>query len=238
MASERRAALLGWAEEVDGLIVEDDYDSELRYDRGPVGALQGLAPERVCHVGSAGKRLAPGAAARLGAVAVVADRRAHLRQGAGRRRHPGARAAGAGRLHRPRRARPPPAADAAALPRPPRGHRAARWPRACPRRASAGSPAGLYTRGRRCPAERLRAGAAAGRGGRRASPSRAWRRAGSRAPGRRGCCSATPTSPSRRSSAGSSCWPARSTRLRRRVARLQSSSASARGHDRGERRRP
>jgi GntR family transcriptional regulator/MocR family aminotransferase len=64
MSSERRAALLGWAEDVDGLIVEDDYDSELRYDRGPVGALQGLAPERVCHIGSAAKRLAP--ALRLG----------------------------------------------------------------------------------------------------------------------------------------------------------------------------
>src|SRR5581483_4335980 len=60
MSSERRAALLAWADEVDGLIVEDDYDSELRYDRGPVGALQGLAPERVCHIGSAAKRLAPG----------------------------------------------------------------------------------------------------------------------------------------------------------------------------------
>ncbi len=60
LASERRAELLSWAEEVDGLIVEDDYDSELRYDRGPVGALQGLAPERICHVGSASKRLAPG----------------------------------------------------------------------------------------------------------------------------------------------------------------------------------
>ena len=64
MSSERRAALLAWAEEVDGLIVEDDYDSELRYDRGPVGALQGLAPERVCHIGSVAKRLAP--ALRLG----------------------------------------------------------------------------------------------------------------------------------------------------------------------------
>jgi GntR family transcriptional regulator/MocR family aminotransferase len=60
MSSERRAALLSWAEEVDGLIVEDDYDSELRYDRAPVGALQGLAPERVCHIGSMSKRLAPG----------------------------------------------------------------------------------------------------------------------------------------------------------------------------------
>ena len=60
MSSERRSALLGWAEDEDALIVEDDYDSELRYDRVPVGALQGLAPERVCHVGSASKRLAPG----------------------------------------------------------------------------------------------------------------------------------------------------------------------------------
>ena len=47
MSSERRSALLEWAEDEDALIVEDDYDSELRYDRGAVGALQGLAPERV-----------------------------------------------------------------------------------------------------------------------------------------------------------------------------------------------
>ena len=60
MASERRSALLEWAEDEDALIIEDDYDSELRYDRVPVGALQGLAPERVCHIGSASKRLAPG----------------------------------------------------------------------------------------------------------------------------------------------------------------------------------
>jgi GntR family transcriptional regulator/MocR family aminotransferase len=59
LGSERRAALLEWAEEVDGLIIEDDYDSELRYDRGGVGALQGLAPERVCYIGSLSKRLAP-----------------------------------------------------------------------------------------------------------------------------------------------------------------------------------
>lgn len=59
MSSERRAALLAWADEVEGLIVEDDYDTELRFDRGPLGALQGLAPERVCHIGSASKRLIP-----------------------------------------------------------------------------------------------------------------------------------------------------------------------------------
>jgi GntR family transcriptional regulator/MocR family aminotransferase len=57
---ERRAALLEWAEDEDALIVEDDYDSELRYDRVAVGALQGLAPERVCQIGSTSLRLAPG----------------------------------------------------------------------------------------------------------------------------------------------------------------------------------
>ncbi len=64
LASERRGALLEWAEDQDGLIIEDDYDSELRYDRDAVGALQGLSPERVCHIGSLSKRLAP--ALRLG----------------------------------------------------------------------------------------------------------------------------------------------------------------------------
>jgi GntR family transcriptional regulator/MocR family aminotransferase len=60
LSAERRTALLEWAEDVDGLVVEDDYDSELRYDRDAVGALQGLAPERVCSIGSVSKRLAPG----------------------------------------------------------------------------------------------------------------------------------------------------------------------------------
>ncbi|HEX3609239.1 MAG TPA: PLP-dependent aminotransferase family protein [Solirubrobacterales bacterium] len=60
LSSERRAALIEWAEEGERLIVEDDFDSELRYDRTRVGALQGLAPERVAHIGSASKRLVPG----------------------------------------------------------------------------------------------------------------------------------------------------------------------------------
>jgi GntR family transcriptional regulator/MocR family aminotransferase len=59
LGPERRAALLEWAEDEDALIVEDDYDSELRYDRVAVGALQGLAPERVCQIGSFSLRLAP-----------------------------------------------------------------------------------------------------------------------------------------------------------------------------------
>jgi GntR family transcriptional regulator/MocR family aminotransferase len=59
LAPERRAALIEWAEE-ERLIIEDDYDAEYRYDRVAVGALQGLAPEHVAHIGSASKRLAPG----------------------------------------------------------------------------------------------------------------------------------------------------------------------------------
>jgi GntR family transcriptional regulator/MocR family aminotransferase len=59
MTPERRAALVDWAGD-ESLIVEDDYDSEFRYDRVAVGALQGLAPERIAHIGSASKRLAPG----------------------------------------------------------------------------------------------------------------------------------------------------------------------------------
>jgi GntR family transcriptional regulator/MocR family aminotransferase len=60
LARERRAALLEWAERRDRLVIEDDYDTELRFDGVAVGALQGLAPERVLHIGSASKRLAPG----------------------------------------------------------------------------------------------------------------------------------------------------------------------------------
>jgi GntR family transcriptional regulator/MocR family aminotransferase len=60
MSSERRSALLDWAEEREALIIEDDYDSELRLDRGAIGALQGVAPERVCLIGTSSKRLMPG----------------------------------------------------------------------------------------------------------------------------------------------------------------------------------
>jgi GntR family transcriptional regulator/MocR family aminotransferase len=59
LTPQRRAALVEWAGD-ERLIVEDDYDSEYRYDRVAVGALQGLAPERIVHIGSLSKRLAPG----------------------------------------------------------------------------------------------------------------------------------------------------------------------------------
>ncbi|MFD3935251.1 PLP-dependent aminotransferase family protein [Streptomyces sp. NPDC058611] len=60
---ERRRDLLGWAAG-GGLVIEDDYDAEHRYDRAPVPALRALVPEGVCYAGSVSKLLAP--ALRLG----------------------------------------------------------------------------------------------------------------------------------------------------------------------------
>lgn len=59
LAPDRRQALVAWANEQDATIIEDDYDAELRYDRAPVGALQGLAPNRVALLGTVSKSLAP-----------------------------------------------------------------------------------------------------------------------------------------------------------------------------------
>ncbi|NEC24572.1 aminotransferase class I/II-fold pyridoxal phosphate-dependent enzyme, partial [Streptomyces parvus] len=55
----RRAAVVDWARATGGLVVEDDYDGEFRYDRQPVGAVQGLDPEHVVLVGSVSKSLSP-----------------------------------------------------------------------------------------------------------------------------------------------------------------------------------
>ena len=71
LSPERRAALLAWAADGERLIVEDDYDAEFRYDRRPLGALQGQGPGCVAYVGSASKALAPGL--RLGWIAAPAD---------------------------------------------------------------------------------------------------------------------------------------------------------------------
>jgi GntR family transcriptional regulator / MocR family aminotransferase len=59
MAPERRTALVEWARRRHAVIVEDDYDAQYRYDRDPVGSLQGLAPDLTVHGGSASKILAP-----------------------------------------------------------------------------------------------------------------------------------------------------------------------------------
>ncbi|MFE5486412.1 PLP-dependent aminotransferase family protein [Streptomyces sp. NPDC056527] len=56
---ERRAAAVDWARTTGGFVLEDDYDGEFRYDRRPVGALQGLDPDRVALIGSVSKSLSP-----------------------------------------------------------------------------------------------------------------------------------------------------------------------------------
>ncbi|KOG08491.1 MULTISPECIES: PLP-dependent aminotransferase family protein [Streptomyces] len=56
---ERRAGVLEWARRSGGIVVEDDYDGEFRYDRRPVGAVQGLDPERTVFLGSVSKSLSP-----------------------------------------------------------------------------------------------------------------------------------------------------------------------------------
>ncbi|MFG1700833.1 PLP-dependent aminotransferase family protein [Nonomuraea sp. NPDC049309] len=67
LSPARRAALMEWAYAGRRLVLEDDYDAEFRFDRDPVGCLQGLAPDRVVLCGSVSKALAPGL--RLGWVA-------------------------------------------------------------------------------------------------------------------------------------------------------------------------
>ena len=69
--SDRRAAVIDWARRTGGVIIEDDYDGEFRYDRSPVGALHGGDPDHVIYMGTASKSLAPGL--RLGWL-VVPDR--------------------------------------------------------------------------------------------------------------------------------------------------------------------
>lgn len=64
LSPDRRGAIAEWASRTGAVIIEDDYDAEFRYDRKPIGTLQGLAPEQVAYVGTASKTLAP--ALRLG----------------------------------------------------------------------------------------------------------------------------------------------------------------------------
>jgi GntR family transcriptional regulator/MocR family aminotransferase len=60
LVPHRRRLVVDWAAQTGGLVIEDDYDGEFRYDRQAVGALQALAPEQVVYVGTASKSLAPG----------------------------------------------------------------------------------------------------------------------------------------------------------------------------------
>ncbi|SHK44765.1 GntR family transcriptional regulator / MocR family aminotransferase [Pseudonocardia thermophila] len=60
LSPRRRRELVAWARDHDAYIVEDDYDAEFRYDKEPVGVVQGLAPQRVIMIGTTSKALAPG----------------------------------------------------------------------------------------------------------------------------------------------------------------------------------
>lgn len=59
LSPDHRRRIVGWASRNKTMIIEDDYDSAYRYDRSPVGTLQQLAPDRVVHIGSVSKLLAP-----------------------------------------------------------------------------------------------------------------------------------------------------------------------------------
>ncbi|MGL4177965.1 MAG: PLP-dependent aminotransferase family protein [Dermatophilaceae bacterium] len=59
MSASRRRALLRWAADSDGLVLEDDYDAEFRYDRRPMPAVAATDPSRVVYLGSTSKTLAP-----------------------------------------------------------------------------------------------------------------------------------------------------------------------------------
>ncbi|AZM53372.1 GntR family transcriptional regulator [Streptomyces sp. WAC 01529] len=75
LGGERRRELMDWARE-GGLVIEDDYDAEHRYDRPAVPALRALLPDQVCYAGSVSKLLAP--ALRLGWLLAPATYRAAL----------------------------------------------------------------------------------------------------------------------------------------------------------------
>ena len=68
LSPERRGRLLDWVRSEHALVIEDDYDADFRYDRAPIGALQGLGPEHVIYGGTVSKTLSP--ALRLGWIAV------------------------------------------------------------------------------------------------------------------------------------------------------------------------
>jgi GntR family transcriptional regulator/MocR family aminotransferase len=60
LSADARATVVRWARARQALVIEDDYDAEFRYDRAPVGAIQGIAPDLVAYAGTASKTLVPG----------------------------------------------------------------------------------------------------------------------------------------------------------------------------------
>jgi GntR family transcriptional regulator/MocR family aminotransferase len=72
MSASRRLQLLDWAQATGAWIIEDDYDSEYRYESQPIAALQGLDRDaRVVYLGTFSKVLFP--ALRVGYLVIPAD---------------------------------------------------------------------------------------------------------------------------------------------------------------------
>lgn len=59
LPASRRLRILDWARSVGAWIVEDDYNSEFRFDTRPLSAMQGLNPAQVIYVGTFSKSLSP-----------------------------------------------------------------------------------------------------------------------------------------------------------------------------------
>ena len=218
LAPRRRRDFIEWATASGGLVIEDDYDGEFRYDRQPVGAMQALAPDHVVYAGTASKSLAPGL--RLGWLAVPAPL---LDEVVAAKEAAGAHASGLDQLTlaapaRLGRLRPPDPARQAGLPQAPRPARRDRAPSRAGRgghrdrgRPARGPPAARRPeRGRPRRPARQRTG----------SPSRGWRATTRAAPATaRRSSSATggrPSTPSRPRWPGlAPCWPRRQQRRHR-----------------------
>ena len=76
MSLPRRLALIDWAREADALLVEDDYDSEIRFSGKPLASLSSLEPARVLALDSFSKLTFPGL--RLGSIIGPAETVARL----------------------------------------------------------------------------------------------------------------------------------------------------------------
>ncbi|GAM10896.1 putative HTH-type transcriptional regulator YhdI [Geobacter sp. OR-1] len=59
LAIQRRIALLEYVERTGACLIEDDYDSEFRFDGPALASLQSLAPDRVVYIGTFSKTLSP-----------------------------------------------------------------------------------------------------------------------------------------------------------------------------------
>jgi GntR family transcriptional regulator / MocR family aminotransferase len=72
MSARRRMLLLNWSNQTGAWIIEDDYDSEYRFESRPISSLQGLdTSDRVIYIGTFSKVMFP--ALRLGYVVVPKD---------------------------------------------------------------------------------------------------------------------------------------------------------------------